>query len=93
MLTLLLWLFSDLNALVADYLFTEGFKSAAENFSREAGISPPIDLDSLESRMQIRRAVQRGDVESATEMVNELDPEVSSPSLVRRTRHSSLARG
>ncbi len=69
--------FSDLNALVADYLFTEGFKSAAENFSREAGISPPIDLDSLESRMQIRRAVQRGDVESATEMVNDLDPEVS----------------
>jgi len=69
--------FSDLNLLVADYLFTEGFKSAAENFSREAQISPPIDLDSLESRMQIRRAIQRGEVDSATRMVNELDPEVS----------------
>lgn len=62
---------------MANYLFTEGYRDAAENFSREAGISPAIDLDSIESRMEIRRAVQRGDVVSATELVNELDPEVS----------------
>lgn len=29
--------------------------------------------------MEIRRAVQRGDVVQATGMVNELDPEVSLP--------------
>ena len=68
---------SDLNALVANYLFTEGFRDAAEEFSREAGITPSIDLESIEVRMEIRRAVQRGDVVQATEMVNELDPEVS----------------
>ncbi|KAM0749774.1 hypothetical protein T439DRAFT_326658 [Meredithblackwellia eburnea MCA 4105] len=65
----------DLNQLVANYLYVEGFRDAAENFSREAGISP-IDLASIESRMEIKRAVQRGDVEEATEMVNELDPEI-----------------
>lgn len=68
---------SDLNALVANYLFTEGFRDAAEEFSREAGITPSIDLESIEARMEIRRAVQRGDVVQATGMVNELDPEVS----------------
>ena len=40
-------------------------------------MSPAIDLASIESRQEIRRAVHRGDVEVATEMVNELDPEVS----------------
>ncbi|KAL8279862.1 hypothetical protein RQP46_007712 [Phenoliferia psychrophenolica] len=66
----------DLNALVANYLFVEGFRDAAENFSREAGISPSIDLVSIESRMEIKQAVQRGDVEEATELVNDLDPEI-----------------
>ncbi|KAI5481082.1 hypothetical protein MNV49_006268 [Pseudohyphozyma bogoriensis] len=66
----------DLNALVANYLFTEGFRDAAENFSREAGITPAIDLPSIESRQVIRRAVHSGEVEKATELVNELDPEI-----------------
>ncbi|SCV72613.1 BQ2448_4150 [Microbotryum intermedium] len=66
----------DLNSIIADYLFTEGYFDAAAHFSREADISPPIDLDSIESRMEIRRAVQRGDVREATELVNNLDPEL-----------------
>ncbi|KAK4048058.1 hypothetical protein OIO90_005959 [Microbotryomycetes sp. JL221] len=66
----------DLNAIIANYLFTEGYSAAAENFTREANIEPPIDLESIESRMSIRRAVQSGNVEQATIMVNELDPEI-----------------
>ncbi|KAM0792917.1 hypothetical protein ACM66B_002677 [Microbotryomycetes sp. NB124-2] len=66
----------DLNAIIANYLFTEGYSAAAEKFTREANIQPPIDLESIESRMAIRRAVQSGQVESATVMVNELDPEI-----------------
>ncbi|SCZ92597.1 BZ3500_MvSof-1268-A1-R1_Chr5-2g08015 [Microbotryum saponariae] len=66
----------DLNSIISDYLFTEGYLDAATHFSREANISPPIDLDSIESRMEIRRAVQRGDVREATELVNNLDPEL-----------------
>lgn len=60
-----------------DYLVIEGFKSAAEEFSREAGILSPVDLDSIESRMNIREALQRGDVGEAITLVNDLNPEVS----------------
>lgn len=60
-----------------DYLVIEGFKSAAEEFGREAGLSAPVDLESIESRMNIREALQRGDVGEAITRVNDLNPEVS----------------
>ena len=59
-----------------DYLVVEGYKSAAEEFSKEAGIKSPVDLDTIESRMSIREAVQRGDVDEAIDKVNDLDPQV-----------------
>ena len=68
--------FSDLNRLVMDYLVIEGFKSAAEEFGREAGLAAPVDLESIESRMNIREALQRGDVSEAIARVNDLNPEV-----------------
>lgn len=61
-----------------DYLVIEGYKDAAQRFSVEAGLSPQVDLDSIQNRMTIRSAIQRGDVEDAIGRVNELDPEVSS---------------
>lgn len=66
----------DLNRLVMDYLVIEGYKTAAEEFSKEANLDPMADLDSIESRMSIREAVQRGDVEEAIEKVNDLNPEI-----------------
>lgn len=60
-----------------DYLVIEGYKDAAERFSSESGLSPQVDLESIENRMNIRSAIQRGDVEDAIGRVNELDPEVS----------------
>ena len=60
-----------------DYLVIEGYKDAAERFSMESGLSPQVDLESIENRMNIRSAIQRGDVEDAIGRVNELDPEVS----------------
>lgn len=70
-------LHSDLNKLIMDYLVVEGYKSAAEEFSRETGIPSAVELATIESRMCIREAVQRGDVEEAIERVNDLNPEVS----------------
>jgi hypothetical protein len=67
----------DLNRLIMDYLVIEGYKSAAEEFSQEANLTPPIDFESIESRMDIREALQRGDVEDAITRVNDLNPEVS----------------
>jgi hypothetical protein len=60
-----------------DYLVIEGYKSAAEEFSQEANIAPTVDFESIESRMVIRQALQRGDVEDAITRVNDLNPEVS----------------
>lgn len=60
-----------------DYLVIEGYKTAAEEFSKEANLPPPVDLETIESRMNIRDAVQRGEVEDAIAQVNDLNPDVS----------------
>lgn len=60
-----------------DYLVIEGYKSAAEKFGEEAGVPPKVDFQSIESRMKVREALQRGDVEDAIVRMNELNPEVS----------------
>ncbi|KAF9462145.1 CTLH/CRA C-terminal to lish motif domain-containing protein [Collybia nuda] len=59
-----------------DYLVIEGYKAAAEEFSQEAKLTPSVDFDSIESRMEIREALQRGDVEDAITKVNDLNPEI-----------------
>lgn len=66
----------DLNRLVMDYLVIEGFKDSAQNFARESGLTPTIDLDSIEYRMGIKNAIQRGDVDEAITKVNDLNPEI-----------------
>lgn len=67
----------DLNRLVMDYLVIEGYKDAADCFSKESGLKPFVDSDSILTRMIIRGAIQRGDIGDAIGRVNELDPEVS----------------
>lgn len=59
-----------------DYLVIEGYKTAAEQFSSEAGLDSPVDFESIESRTNIREALQRGDVSDAITRVNDLNPEV-----------------
>ncbi|KAF8647922.1 hypothetical protein AX16_006454 [Volvariella volvacea WC 439] len=75
-----------------DYLVIEGYKSAAEEFSKEAGIEPPVDFDSIESRMNIREALQRGDIEDAITRVNDLNPEIldTNPALYFRLQQQKL---
>ncbi|TFK41253.1 CTLH/CRA C-terminal to lish motif domain-containing protein [Crucibulum laeve] len=75
-----------------DYLVIEGYKSAAEEFSQEAHITPPVDFESIESRMDIREALQRGDVEDAITRVNDLNPEIldTNPALYFRLQQQKL---
>lgn len=68
---------SDLNKLVMDYLVVEGYKEAAENFARESGMTSVPDFESIQNRMTVRNAIQRGDIVEAIERVNDLNPEVS----------------
>ncbi|KAI9012807.1 CTLH/CRA C-terminal to lish motif domain-containing protein [Gaertneriomyces semiglobifer] len=66
----------DLNKLIMNYLVIEGYKDAAEKFSRESGLHPGIELASIEDRMTIRNAIEEGHIENAIERVNDLDPEI-----------------
>ncbi|KAJ2158478.1 hypothetical protein GGF46_003736 [Coemansia sp. RSA 552] len=65
---------SDLNQLIMNYLIIEGYKDAAEKFSEESGLESSVDLGSIEERMQIRFAVQSGEIRRAIERVNDLNP-------------------
>ncbi|RDX50457.1 lish motif-containing protein [Lentinus brumalis] len=82
----------DLNRLVMDYLVIEGYKSAAEEFSKEAALDAPVDFDSIENRMNIREALQRGDVGDAITRVNDLNPDIldTNPSLYFRLQQQRL---
>ncbi|KAI9481469.1 MAG: CTLH/CRA C-terminal to lish motif domain-containing protein [Benjaminiella poitrasii] len=66
----------DLNQLVMNYLVVEGYKDAAEQFSLESGLAPTVDLQSIQERMDIRHAIQSGDVDTAIDLVNDLNPEI-----------------
>jgi hypothetical protein len=59
-----------------NYLIIQGYKDAAEKFSLETNIKPNIDLNSIQDRMNIRNAIESGNIDSAIEQVNDLDPEV-----------------
>ncbi|KAG2023582.1 pg4 [Coprinopsis cinerea AmutBmut pab1-1] len=82
----------ELNQLIMDYLVIEGYKAAAEEFSQEANLAPTIDFESIESRMVIREALQRGDVEDAITRVNDLNPEIldTNPALYFRLQQQKL---
>jgi len=83
---------NDLNRLIMDYLVIEGYKVSAEEFSQEAGLPPPVDFESIEGRMNIREALQRGDVEDAITRVNDLNPEIldTNPALYFRLQQQKL---
>ncbi len=49
---------------------------AAQQFERESGTRPGVDLGAITERMHIRKAVQSGNVEAAIEAANDLDPQV-----------------
>ncbi|KAI8097404.1 CTLH/CRA C-terminal to lish motif domain-containing protein [Halteromyces radiatus] len=65
-----------LNQLIMNYLVIEGYMEAAEQFSRESGLSPCVDLQSIQERREIRHAVQSGDIDTAIDLVNDLNPEI-----------------
>lgn len=74
-----LWCFigRDLNSVIMDYLISEGYPAAAQKFALEANIQLKVDVDSIRERVDIRNAIYSGDIQSAIEKINELDPEVS----------------
>ena len=54
---------------------SQGYVEAAQTFQQESLTQPGIDLAAITDRMEIRKAVQSGNVEEAIERVNDLNPE------------------
>ena len=63
-----------------EYLISEGYPEAAQRFALEANIEPELDVDSIQERVEIRAAIASGDIQSAIEKINELNPQVSAAS-------------
>lgn len=59
-----------------NYLSTEGYKEAAEHFAEEASVKSPVDLETITARMQVRDAIQTGDIPAAINLINDLDPDI-----------------
>ncbi|KAH7398406.1 hypothetical protein BKA66DRAFT_202218 [Pyrenochaeta sp. MPI-SDFR-AT-0127] len=60
-----------------DYLVSEGYPRAAEKFAKEANIQLPLEEESIQSRVEIRRAIHAGDIDTAITKINDLNPQVS----------------
>ena len=67
-----------INTLVMDYLVSEGYPSAAQNFAVEANIQPRADVESIQERVEIRSLIYAGDIQTAIEKINELNSQVRS---------------
>jgi len=65
-----------MNALVMNYLVTEGFKEAAEKFSSETGICYPYDDKLLDERINIREFIENGNIDGAISFINKLHPQL-----------------
>ncbi|TKA69832.1 hypothetical protein B0A49_05883 [Cryomyces minteri] len=59
-----------------DYLINEGYPSAAKKFAMEANIQPSADVESIQERVEIRNAIHAGDISTAIERINELNPQI-----------------
>ncbi|KAL4896226.1 CTLH/CRA C-terminal to lish motif domain-containing protein [Aspergillus ambiguus] len=67
---------TDINYLVMDYLVTNGYPAAANKFAVEANIQPKADIESIQERVEIRTAIHSGDIQTAIEKINELNPQI-----------------
>lgn len=80
----------DLNHFIMDYLVREGYPCAAQKFSLEANIHPTMDLESIQERVEIRNAIYGGDIQSAIEKINELNPQVCFAVDLRPGRNTTI---
>ncbi|KAF2396679.1 hypothetical protein EJ06DRAFT_533943 [Trichodelitschia bisporula] len=66
----------DINAVIMDYLIKEGYPNSARKFAVEANVKPAPDEESMQARVEIRNAINAGNIQTAIERINELNPEI-----------------
>lgn len=68
---------TDLNRIILDFLITDGRLEIAEMFRQEAQLTTELPLDeNVHERVQIRDKVVEGEMEAATEKLNDAHPEL-----------------
>lgn len=67
---------SDINALILDYLTLEGYPDAAAKFAKEANLHPFQQESAIRSRQEIKQAIHAGNIQSAVDALNLLDPRI-----------------
>ncbi|KAL7778613.1 hypothetical protein CFE70_008114 [Pyrenophora teres f. teres 0-1] len=67
---------TDINFVIMDYLVSEGYPRAAEKFAKEANIHLPLEEESILARVEIRRAIHAGDIDTAITKINDLNPQL-----------------
>ena len=68
--------YSDMNRLIMQYLVIEGYKDAAEKFSKESGTDAGVDLSQISDRMSTRLYIQNGEIQKAIEKANDLNLQI-----------------
>lgn len=67
---------TDINTVIMDYLIKEGYPDSARKFAIEANIKHRPDDETIRIRVQVRNAIHSGDIQTAIELINELNPEI-----------------
>ena len=62
--------------MILEHFIIEGLGEAAQSFCREAGLPVPVDMHEINARFQIRKAIEAGDLGTATTLLNDLNPRV-----------------
>ncbi|CDW78082.1 glucose-induced degradation protein 8 homolog [Stylonychia lemnae] len=65
-----------INKLVMNYLIVEGYKQGALKFEKETGIKAEMDEDLIDHRIEIRRLLEKGQIEEAISKIDTLNPEI-----------------
>ncbi|KAF2121355.1 CTLH/CRA C-terminal to lish motif domain-containing protein [Lophiotrema nucula] len=68
---------AEINFVVMDYLISEGYPRAAQKFAKEANLQLPYDQqDGIHSRVEIRNAIHAGDIDTAINKINDMNPQI-----------------
>ncbi|KAF8248725.1 hypothetical protein K440DRAFT_624179 [Wilcoxina mikolae CBS 423.85] len=59
-----------------NYFIKEGYQGAATNFVKEANINSHVDWVAMTERINIRNDIYMGNIQSAIERINKLQPEI-----------------
>lgn len=81
----------QINKLIINYLVSEGYHNAAEQFSKESSTELHLDT-SLQARNQIRIAIISGEIDKSIQLINDLVPNLlqSQPGLLFALRLQKL---